>query len=84
MNMKKVIRWFGKEFCFYFRVKDVDNIGKDCWSQCRGNEGPCQYCGTGLCCRKGFSSSNECDGVRGIQGKHACVAHQGTSIPKNF
>jgi len=49
----------------------VLNEGKDCWEGCQAKQGPCEWCGTGMCCRKG---SNGCDGSLGVEGKrHVCT-----------
>ena len=52
----------------------VKNLGEDCWSQCNQVQGPCDHCGTGLCCRYGWGdTSGGCDGTVGVQGKgHLC------------
>merc|ERR1711988_2016327 len=52
------------------------HAGEDCWSGCSATQGPCDWCGSGLCCRKGWSdTSNGCDGTLGIEGQgHVCVA----------
>ena len=53
----------------------VKNWGEDCWSQCNQGQGPCDHCGTGLCCRYGWGdTSGGCDGTVGVQGHghHSC------------
>jgi hypothetical protein len=47
-----------------------------CLSKCNNKQGPCSFCGTGLCCRKGWDDkSNGCDGTLGIAGRgHVCVS----------
>jgi hypothetical protein len=51
------------------------HAGQDCWRGCYGKQGPCSWCGNGVCCRKGWrDKSNGCDGTLGIKGKgHVCV-----------
>ena len=57
------------------------NFGVNCWNQCDRKQGPCGFCGTGLCCRKGWSdTSNGCDGSVGINGKGHVCASKGTTI----
>ena len=56
------------------------NAGMDCWDRCQSKQGPCSFCGTGMCCRKGWKdTSNGCDGTLGGEGKHVCVSKQVTS-----
>ena len=59
----------------------LQNAGKACFGSCSHKQGACEFCGTGLCCRKGWSdTTNGCDGSLGIDGKgHVCVA-KGKSI----
>jgi len=54
----------------------LSHAGEDCWGGCSGKQGLCSWCGTGLCCRYGWSdTSNGCDGTVGIEGKgHVCAA----------
>jgi len=58
----------------------VLNEGIDCWIDCEQQQGPCEWCGSGVCCRKGWwDTSNGCDGTIGMAGKgHVCV---GASAP---
>jgi len=58
--------------------------GEVCLERCGDNQGTyrqgrCAWCGTGLCCKKGWSDvSNGCDGTLGIDGLgHVCVAAPG-------
>jgi len=53
----------------------VLNEGIDCLGGCGGVQGPCTWCGTGMCCRRGWSDkSNGCDGTLGVDGMgHVCV-----------
>ena len=53
----------------------LNNSGKDCWTNCQDQQGPCSWCGTGLCCRYGWpDQSNGCAGL-GINGLgHVCVS----------
>ena len=72
---------------FSLHYKDgLLNAGINCWYSCSHLSGPCAFCGTGLCCRKGGSDkSNGCDGSIGGNGIHACVA-KGTllQLPKHI
>ena len=54
------------------------NAGEDCWWKCDKQEGPCNWCGTGLCCKRG-SIGNGCDGTFGHGSKHVC-----SSPPKSM
>lgn len=60
----KVLHWT--------RVLKALHVDEDCWMYgCRG--GPCDYCGTGFCCRRGWFAGG-CDGISGGPKKHVCVA----------
>jgi hypothetical protein len=54
---------------------DLDGLlnsgSTQCWWEC--GQGPCAYCGTGMCCRKGYVG-NGCDGTTGLDADHSCVA----------
>ncbi len=52
------------------------NAGTFCLTNCTEKQGLCSWCGTGMCCRKGWEDkSNGCDGKLGIAGQgHVCVA----------
>jgi hypothetical protein len=51
---------------------NVTNFRKPCWKQCGHKSGPCpNFCGKGICCRKGVKAS-KCDGKVGITGGHTC------------
>ena len=81
------LQYFVTEFCLYFLVKGVlQNYNVKCLDECGKKQGPCSFCGTGMCCRKGWhDSSNGCDQSLGISREdHTCVASPGTSIPKIF
>ena len=69
---KYVVNYVPKMFCFYCK-DELLNAGVDCWNQCSKKQGPCAFCGTGLCCRKG-SEGNGCDGSLGIANAHVCTA----------
>ena len=48
--------------------------GEDCLGGCSGRQGHCEWCGSGMCCRKGWhDTSTGCDGSLGDDGKHVCV-----------
>jgi len=57
-------------------LSGVEHRGEDCWGQCNGQQGPCSFCGTGVCCRLGWEDhSNGCDGSLGIHGLgHICTS----------
>lgn len=51
----------------------LENYGQECWSQCDEQQGPCSFCGTGLCCAYEFpDTSNGChgSGIPGILNHH--------------
>ena len=50
--------------------KGLQNAGHNCEHICTGPE--CDFCGTGLCCKKG-SEDGLCDGVIGGVGRYSCV-----------
>ena len=53
---------------------DLLNEGQECLNQCNQIQGPCNYCGSGLCCRKGWhDTSNGCNGNIGGDGSHTCA-----------
>lgn len=64
-------------------AEPLQNGGKDCWDACNAKQGPCEFCGGGVCCRKGHEDkSNGCDGNLGVDGKgHVCVAAGGGAPP---
>ena len=64
------------KFCQLFT--GLLNTGKDCWSRCGSHQGDCEWCGAvGLCCRKGWTPGNGCDGLIGGHTMHQCVAKTG-------
>jgi len=62
----------------------LENAGKKCLQQCKGRQGPCKYCGKGLCCRFGMKGNilTGCDGTMGsrIRKAHVCVAKPGKKM----
>ena len=67
----------------------LQNKGKNCWSHCNGQQGPCSWCGTeGMCCTKkpGWTdTSNGCDGTFGGLTGHKCFLKGKTrQTPKYF
>jgi len=53
----------------------LKNAGRNCWNPCHGRQGPCAWCGTGLCCRKRWhDTSKGCNGAIGGSNFHACVS----------
>ena len=56
----------------------IKNKDKDCWNKCKETQGPCLWCGGGMCCRKVWKdTSNGCDGTFGGLKMHQCVDPQG-------
>ena len=57
----------------------LENEGKDCYSECGDQQGPCSFCGgLGLCCKIGNDNiGNGCDGKLGGQNGHECVRQPG-------
>ena len=55
-------------------LSGVEHEGEDCWGGCHAIQGPCNWCGTGVCCRLGWEdTSNGCDGSIGVEGMgHVC------------
>merc|ERR1711934_295405 len=51
------------------------HYGQDCWRGCKGKQGACNWCGSGVCCRYGWRrSGNGCSKKDGIRGRgHVCV-----------
>jgi hypothetical protein len=52
----------------------VRNAGADCYGACGATQGPCEFCGSGSCCRLGWAdTSGGCDGTLGVQHRgHVC------------
>jgi len=64
----------------------LDHAGEDCWNECQHQEGECDFCGSGKCCRYGWGRSGDgCSPFEGIQGRphHVCVAPK-PSLPEYF
>ena len=56
-------------------IENLQNEGKHCWNECSQKQGDCEYCGSGLCCRKSYEfKTNGCDGTIGGDDAHVCVA----------
>merc|ERR1711865_364019 len=60
-------------------ARGLKRVGEDCWDGCNNQQGPCDWCGTGYCCRLGWSDhSNGCDGSIGMvvtdrsEPRHVC------------
>jgi hypothetical protein len=52
------------------------NEGKECWTTSCNGQGPCAFCGNGLCCMKNFHDTTKgCDGSIGGDGSHQCVGN---------
>ena len=65
---------------YQFLDPKLMNTGKDCWSYCNGQQGPCSWCGSeGMCCtqKSGYPASNGCDGSFGGQTMHECALKPG-------
>ena len=55
----------------------IQNVGQNCWIECKNTQGPCTWCGTnGFCCRKDWKG-NGCDGLFGGKSSHVCVLKPG-------
>jgi len=53
----------------------LKNANKPCWFQCSKRQGPCSFCGSGYCCRRGFAdTSNGCDPTIGTNPHHHLCA----------
>ena len=54
-----------------FVLAGIKNTYKVCWWKCNKKQGPCDWCGTGMCCKKG-ETGNGCDGTFGGESDHRC------------
>eukprot|EP01052_Picozoa_sp_SAG31_P005632 SAG31_NODE_250_length_19098_cov_4.337123_2_plen_1162_part_00 len=56
-------------------IDDIVHEGEDCWDECNNQQGPCGWCGSGICCRFGWhDTSGGCDGTIGFDGLgHVCA-----------
>jgi len=55
--------------------KGLAHGGEDCYMNCSQSSGPCPWCGSGKCCRKGFKDGeNGCGITEGGETTHQCVA----------
>ena len=63
-----------------FFFKEMKNFGVPCLYQCKGKQGPCTFCGTGLCCKKNLKPSDGCTGSNGGDSTHECASHYPPSI----
>ena len=65
---------------------EIQNLGKDCWSQCNKKQGPCSWCGAkGRCCtmKSGWTDkSNGCDGYFGGATGHQCAIKPSNNLFK--
>ena len=52
--------------------KALENTGKPCYEECNERQGPCTFCGTGLCCKKNAPPSNGCHGANGGDHQYEC------------
>jgi len=54
------------------------NQGKNCWKPCGKQSGPCSWCGSGSCCRKGVFNK-QCDAALDMSKnfQHTCVEAAG-------
>merc|ERR1719410_3346963 len=62
-SCSKICQYFANQgHCGKSADHGVKNKGYDCKFECGGKSGPCAYCGSGLCCRKGDqgNGSNGC------------------------
>lgn len=53
----------------------LEHAGENCWEACDYTSGPCDWCGSGKCCRKGYNGGeNGCKADEGFDNFHGCVA----------
>ena len=65
---------------FLISIAGKINVGKPCGIECTA-QGPCEFCGTGYCCQKGFNDkSNGCNGLIGGSNAHTCVPAPGITV----
>ena len=51
-------------------------IGLECWNHCNKKSGRCDFCGTGMCCRRGEQYEvNGCKSWWGGANRHECVGN---------
>jgi len=62
-----------QRYCCVEQKGVLHNENMECGSKCGCNGGPCPFCGSGLCCRKGQNKGWGCNGVNGCSGYHCCV-----------
>ena len=59
----------------------VQHEDEDCWVGCGEQQGHCDWCGGGLCCRLGWDDrSNGCDGTFGGAEGHVCSRAPQTGV----
>ena len=62
----------------------VQNVGRGCWKRCASRQGPCAFCGTGLCCREGWhDTTSGCDGSDLNNKEHTCVVPPPDTLKAN-
>ena len=51
------------------------NSGANCWGNCGSASGTCAWCGTGKCCRVGWTPAGDCrtNPDEGFISYHGCV-----------
>ena len=58
----------------YIATEIVANDGLPCWNECNQTDGPCVFCGNGLCCKKNDAkSSKSCKFLGKNENNHTCV-----------
>jgi len=77
--------WIAATLAATIAAAEVQNLDAECWQPCTKTQGPCDFCGSGLCCRHGWHVyDGGCNGHMGIPGaKHVCVPQPGCSVITN-
>ena len=65
---------------FYLVPENSLNVNKNCWHECAKKKGPCDFCGSGLCCKKGEKEKG-CGGFIGGENSYICVP-KGNKVAK--
>jgi hypothetical protein len=59
------------------------NTGKNCFNPCEGQGGECPWCGSGICCRKGYRPDIRkglCLKLQGCEHYHCCTEHVDSAL----
>jgi len=52
----------------------LKNYKEECFPSCGSKSGSCAFCGTGKCCRNGYTPAGDCAATDGISSTgHYCV-----------